>query len=219
MDYTRKTFAEIEHLLPRDGWAAWRNQIHAGEFKAESVLVFDGPATLDSLSLDAPFGETEPVFLILVQGDLTVEKYIYNEDTDGATGLTVLGNLRVGTMLVGGQEIYVTGNLVVDEVFWGEYNHGDLRVLGDAAARVFVETDEYSVTITGEAAFGHRLNQYDDESGGWTGLNAQLMHELFVDDFIFIDEEEGETMLVRDKTILAQLQAGQPLLKNRPGSH
>jgi hypothetical protein len=46
-------------------------------------------------------------------------------------------------MIVGGQEIYITGDLSVQECFWGDYNHGDLIVKGDMKTRVFVATEGY----------------------------------------------------------------------------
>lgn len=221
MNYQRVPFAEIKHLLPVDAWAAWRNEKHAGEFDEESVLLFSNSVAIEKLLLDAPFGEVDHVFLIVVQGDMTVEKYIYNEDTDGAAGLIVLGNLHAGNMLVGGQEIYVTGALTVDEVFWGDYNHGDLHVRGDASATAFVETEDYSVKIEGQTHFIHHLDQYGSEAGDlasatgspYQGLNEQLVRKLFVSEFILSDEDG--TTLVRDESILARLEAGLPLLRHQ----
>jgi hypothetical protein len=37
----------------------------------------------------------------------------------------------------------VSGSLTVRELIWGDYNHGDLTVKGDASAAVFADTDEY----------------------------------------------------------------------------
>ena len=219
MKYQRVLFAEVKHLLPSDTWAAWRNQEHVGEFDEESVLVLEKSATIEKLNLDAPFDEVEHVFLILAQGDLTVKKYIYNEDTDGASGLIVLGNLQAENMLVGGQEIYVTGDLVVKEVFWGDYNHGDLHVRGNASAEVFVETDEYSVKIEGQTFFTRHLDQYgsaDSDVGSeigssYHGLDEQAARELFVPDFILFDDDE--ISLVRNESILTRLEAGLSLLR------
>ena len=218
MNYQRVLFAEIKHLLPADAWAAWRNEKHAGEFDEESVLLFGNSVVIEKLLLDAPFGEFDHVFLIVVQGNMTVEKYIYNEDTDGAAGLIVLGNLQAGNMLVGGQEIYVTGDLTVEEVFWGDYNHGDLHVCGEASATAFVETEDYSVKIEGRTHFIHYLDQYGSEASDvgsamgspHQGLNEQLVRELFVPEFIMSDEDG--TTLVRDESILAWLEAGLSLL-------
>lgn len=217
MNYQRTTFSKIKHLLPPDAWAVWRNEQHKGEFEAESVLVFDMAAELDELNLDTPFDEAEVVFLLLVKGDLTVRKFIYNEDTDGAAGLVVLGNLRAGNMLVGGQEIYVTGNLVVEELFWGDYNHGDLRVLGNATAAVFAATD-YGVDVRGQTKWGINLTPAEETAEvNWLGLDVALTEATLVEELLVFnpDPEEGLT-LGRDEAVVSRLQAGQSLLKNLP---
>lgn len=58
--------------------------------------------------------------MILVEGNLTVDRYIGNTSSDAASSnLVVLGNLITPYMIVGGQEIYITGNLYVEDMFWG----------------------------------------------------------------------------------------------------
>ncbi|MGI4761213.1 MAG: hypothetical protein ACRYF0_10935 [Janthinobacterium lividum] len=216
----RVLFAEIKHLLPPDCWAVWRNQIHNGEFEQEPVLVFDQDTVLESLNLDFQPEAENHIFLILVCGNLTVERFIYNEETDGATGLTVLGKLQTNTMLVGGQEIYVTGDLVVEELFWGDYNHGSLRVLGNASIAVFAAVD-YEVQVEGETNCGVNLTP-EDEKSNWQGIDITLLQttlvgKIFQLDSIIIDDETGEkdaeVALLRGEEMLSRLQAGKSLLK------
>lgn len=66
---------------------------------------------------------------------------IYNNETDGSTGLVVMGNLTANNIVVGGQELFVAGDLAVNELFWGDYNHGELQVRGSIQAKVFINTD------------------------------------------------------------------------------
>lgn len=220
MNYQRTTFSEIKHLLPPDAWAAWRNEVNKGEFEAESVLFFENSAMLPELNLDTPFEESESVFLVLVQGSLTVQRFIYNENIDGATGLIVLGNLCANMMLVGGQEIYVTGNLVVEELFWGDYNHGNLRVLGNANVNVLAAVD-YDVLIEGEAAIKVNLTPGEGDTN-WQDLDVALVQKTLIEEAITIEaialDEEDEEMdeevtLHRDEAMVARLRAGKSLLK------
>ncbi|RZK87404.1 MAG: hypothetical protein EOO62_39280 [Hymenobacter sp.] len=216
MKYRRTTFAEIKHLLPADCWAAWRNELHQGEFDQEPVGVFEQDTELASLNLDFDPANSDYLFLLLVKGNLTVKSFIYNEETDGATGLVVLGNLHARTVLVGGQEIYVTGNLTVEELFWGDYNHGSLRVLGTATATVFAETDQYSVAIEQATRFGTHLTPYG-EDGRWRGLDAGLVAQVLVAELVNTNAD-GETHLVRGGAVLQLLQARQSLLRHPAGS-
>ena len=49
-----------------------------------------------------------------------------------------MGNLIADNIVVGGQEIFVGGDFTVNELFWGDYNHGDLQVKGSIQAKVLL---------------------------------------------------------------------------------
>lgn len=220
---TKHTFSEIKHLLPADCWAYSRNEKNDGEFDNETVLVYDGDLAVDHIHLDDPLGidaesergqqeallERQSVFLILITGDLIVHNYIYNENTDGSTGLIVLGNVQASNIIVGGQEIYIGGNLEVNELFWGDYNHGMLSVCGNVTAPLFVETDEYYVGIKGERHF----KKHWVDADAFDGNEVQTL--LAEGCYWFEDHEEydeGQIPLYREG-IFERLKANQPLLK------
>lgn len=140
-------FADIADRLPADAWSVWRNRVNEGEFADERVLWVPGPhelGTVDLASWPQPGDDPALLFMVVVDGDLRVET-LYNWDTDGCTGLIVLGNLSLGHAVVGGQEIYVCGDLMVRELFWGDYNHGVLQVEGRIRARLLMATEEYDL--------------------------------------------------------------------------
>ena len=219
-----KKFNEIKDLLPSDCWASTRNALNKNEFDNEYVLFYEGDLTLDSLDFDhcetlAPtLTSGETIFLILVTGNLNIKQFIYNKNTDGATGLVVVGNLQAQNILVGGQEVYVAGNMNVSELFWGDYNHGDLTVKGDVAALVFADTEQYHVNINGAKNFSYHLTNYD-EVGDWQNLDSGLIAAMF-DDVLYFedvsddDDSEGDliNVLHRGDTLLNHLQVGKSLL-------
>ncbi|BFH62863.1 hypothetical protein [Paenibacillus azoreducens] len=86
MNYRVLPFSDVKHLLPADSWAYARNERNDGEFETESVILFEEDTRLENLNLGTPF-DMEDIFLILVDGNLVVDSYIYNEETGGATGL------------------------------------------------------------------------------------------------------------------------------------
>ncbi|MDM1369879.1 hypothetical protein HX052_05660 [Myroides marinus] len=130
-------FSEIKHLLPNNCW-------YKQDIPELPVLYCEGHQYWDApLDLDEVVNEEHPseiIPFILVNGNLTVPQ-IYNEHVDGSTGLVVLGNLKTNNIVVGGQEIYVKGDLDVAEVFWGEHDHGNLVVEGTIRSRLFINTD------------------------------------------------------------------------------
>ncbi|UJF35636.1 DUF6891 domain-containing protein [Paenibacillus hexagrammi] len=214
--YTRHTFSEIKHLLPADCWAYSRDEKNNGEFENETVLVYEGNLTVEQIHLDYPLGidavreehEQQSVFLILVTGDLIVNNYIYNEYTDGSTGLIVLGNVQASNMIVGGQEIYIGGNLAVKELFWGDYNHGMLSVCGNVETSFFVETDEYDVRIKGERHFKKHWVDADE-------CNVNDVQTMLAEGCYWLEDHDnydvGQIPLCKEG-MFERLKANQPLL-------
>ena len=220
-----KKFNTIKHLLPNNCWAVTRNAANTGKLEGENVLFYEGDLTLDSLNLDhcetltPALASGETIFLVLVTGNLNIKQFIYNKNTDGATGLIVLGNLQTQNMLVGGQEVYVAGNMHVSELFWGDYNHGDLTVKGDVTALVFADTEQYHVNINGAKKFSYHLTNYD-EMGDWQNIDSALIAAMF-DDVLYFDDvsddddSEGDliNVLHRGDALLSHLQAGKSLMR------
>lgn len=203
-------FSAIKHRLPTDCWAAWRNVRNDGEFEQELVLFHEGDLRLDRLDLDmVPNEDGAYPFLILVAGGLHVEGAISNEETDGATGLIVLGDLHARDMVVGGQEIYVTGNLRVDGLFWGDYNHGELVVGGDATAALFVDTDQYHLKIAGRLDALRRMSQWDDQDQ-WQDLETHDPN-AFMEPACLLDDEDG--LSLDREEILARVRSGRPVFR------
>ncbi|SFE37255.1 hypothetical protein SAMN04487969_102202 [Paenibacillus algorifonticola] len=197
--FQRIRFSEIKLKLPRESWYYLRNEQNDGEFEEEEVWYYKGDLRLSELLLDLN------AMLILVEGNLIVDRYIGNTDTDGATGLIVLGDMRASHMVAGGQEIHVVGNLQVDEMFWGDYNHGDLIVEGNMQAKLMITSDQYRVRIQGTSAFERYIEDWDD-FGVWQGFD---MTELFVPEIILDEDEEPSVwreemlrLLEEDKPIL-----------------
>ena len=200
----------IKHHLPSKAWAARRNARNDGEFENELVLFHDGDLRLDQLDLDMARNEDgEYPFLLLVAGNLRVDGAITNEETDGAMGLIVLGDLHARDMVVGGQEIYVTGNVHVDGLFWGDYNHGDLTVEGDVHAALFIDTDQYHVNVAGRLDAVRHLSQWDEQRQ-WQDLET---HDpsAFMEPDCLDDADDG--LALDREAILARVRSKRPVFR------
>ncbi|HIC8754767.1 hypothetical protein [Elizabethkingia anophelis] len=138
-------YQDIKHLLPED--THYKNERYYDPQEAyvlhyQGDLVLEKPLDLDN-SYSYFFDGVEPedlCYFIFVEGNMKAGN-IYNNETDGSTGLVVMGNLIADNIVVGGQEIFVGGDFTVNELFWGDYNHGDLQVKGSIQAKVFINTD------------------------------------------------------------------------------
>lgn len=113
------------------------------------VTLVEGDATFDAINLDAPAQFDDTCWIHVFTGNLTVTGAIYNENTDGAHGLVVLGNLRAKNIAFGGQETYVRGNVIVEELLCGSYNHGEMKVDGNVSAKLLI-SDDYRFWIKGK---------------------------------------------------------------------
>lgn len=209
-------FADIASRLPDTAWAVWRNALNDGEFADEPVLWVPGPfsaGTIDLARWPAPGVEPESVFIVVVEGDLQVDT-LYNRDTDGCTGLIVLGNLEVGHAVVGGQEIFVTGDLTVRELFWGEYNHGALQVGGRIRARFLLATGQYHVPRLAERE-GDEIGCFESDENGHDRDLAEIAAQYFPEHFMDRSAPDHWSLAgVLDRyDVMEALQRGEPVLK------
>lgn len=135
-------YQDIKHLLPED--THYKNERYYDPQEAyvlhyQGDLVLEKPLDLDN-SYSYFFDGVEPedlCYFIFVEGNVKAGN-IYNNETDGSTGLVVMGNLIADNIVVGGQEIFVGGDFTVNELFWGDYNHGVLQVKGSIQAKVLL---------------------------------------------------------------------------------
>lgn len=125
------TYQEVAHLIPEDSFYA-----KSGDM---DYLLCQGDWVLEK-PLDLDREDLQNTYTIIVTGNMTATQ-IYNEETDGSCGLVVLGDLSAQNIVVGGQEIFVAGNLKVDELYWGDYNHGELIAKGNIDIKTFIATD------------------------------------------------------------------------------
>lgn len=203
------TFDEIKHLIPNESFYHSTND--------RLFLLSEGHLTLsEHLDLDKV---SEQYCAIIIQGNLTA-KNIYNEETDGSCGLIVLGNLTADNIVVGGQEIFVNKNLTVNELYWGDYNHGDLKVNGKVKSKVFMATDygfDHGRFIDGDNVnIAHLFCEYNDDEEYFFEKVCSVFDENAINqdetnwqyvinkDVIFDYLQNGQSIINDDKTIKAK---------------
>ncbi|WP_088548726.1 hypothetical protein [Paenibacillus aquistagni] len=179
--------SQIAEKFPDNSW--WSK--YYKDFNDEHLVAYyEGDLTLPSLNLDwhMPFPQQEEVLLLFINGNFTVDN-LYNRETDGAIGLMVTGNLSAQNIAVGGQEIFVAGNVMVAEILCGSYNHGEMIVEGNLNAKVLVQDGEYRFNVDGQQSIVCSVNVWDT-----VAVCCELpidIREVLVDD-VFLDIEEEE---------------------------
>jgi len=180
--------SQLADKFPEGSW--WANFYQ--DFSDEQLAAYyEGDLTLPSLNLDweQAFPQQKEVIIIFIDGNFTVDN-LYNKETDGAIGLMVTGNLNSKNIAVGGQEIYVSGNLMVEEILCGTYNHGETIVIGDLSAAVLVQDDEYSIKVDGQKSIACLVNVWEGD-GVFQELPVDI-HEVLIDE-VFLDMDEEDT--------------------------
>jgi hypothetical protein len=191
---------EIKNLLPKNSWVGERLNNNTKDFENELVIFVKGDLVTENINLDNIL-ESLPeikgakvdenlIFLLLIDGDLTANN-IYNEEDDGSGGLIILGNATVNNMIVGGQEIFITGNLTIAECFWGNYNHGMLKVTGAINAQIFMATDEYAYDFEKENLKANYFLCDDMEERDEEEYSQMKAYSIFVDE-IHWDETDDD---------------------------
>ncbi len=109
--------------------------------------LYNGAVEFEDLNLETE-EYPDDILGIIVKGNLTVGN-IFNFETDYGMHLVVIGDLSANNIAVGGQDIHVTGNLTVQEVFMGSYNHGTIVVSGNVNCPIII-IDDYSFCTMGQ---------------------------------------------------------------------
>lgn len=209
--------AEIKHLLPDDCWYKHEN-LDLPILYYEGHQQWEDPLNLDTISAQHYTDDLIP--FILINGNLTVPQ-IFNANTEISTGLVVLGSLTTNNIAVGGQGIYVKRNLKVAEVFWGDYNHGELIVGGTIRARLFINTDygvdDYRFSMKDRIEIDFLLN-HDLERDV---AEPTVLFHLIKPEFLYKREELDDTIYswanwLRTDAILQSFAQNQSILLETP---
>lgn len=207
--FTIYSLSEMQNKFPQDSW--WI-QYYKQDAEDTKVAFYDGDLQLASLELDWRNEDSDEadVAIIFINGSLTVTGNIVNENTDGAVSLMIMGDLYANNIAVGGQEIYVVGNVTVKEVFCGSYNHGETKIKGNLTTAVLIE-DDYRCLVEGEK----RVECYFDGVGEYAtyqGLSLSI-RDVLVDEAL-LEREEWNLSGFSFVCLQALLKEGNRPLKN-----
>lgn len=176
------------------------------------VLFVDGDLHLDQLNLDDPLApwrqpdaEPELPWFILVTGNVFIQQHIWSLETDGACGLVVLGDMTARNAIVGGQQIHVGGNLTIEELYWGDYNHGCLHVEGDTTAALLIQTD-YHMELIGAVRCLKRVEDLDEVYGD------ELMKIIAAACVVQQEPDPAPEWSLNAAAMIERLQAGQSVV-------
>ena len=179
---------DILDRLPENSWLATKSD----EFLDNTIFFHEGDVELSVLRLGELPTWSLGYFII---GDVKVGRIIEATDDLAIMGLIVDGNLEADHIRAGGNEIYISGDLQVNGLFFGKHNLGTITVEGDNHANAFM-SDDYS---------------------GWLESNWALTDDECFDDEQISDEEYHEACVeileaIRPEFLYEQEEADEPFL-------
>jgi hypothetical protein len=131
-----------------DGLYDLRKHIHSELISNAITLLRGSTRVTGDLELDWDREDEDCPDGTIVDGDLEVAGTIVNRNSDSGPFLLVTGNLRAKNLVAGGSEIVVLGDLIVDGVIFGFYNHGSITVYGATRAKAII-TEYHAFDLRG----------------------------------------------------------------------
>ncbi|HEY5922823.1 MAG TPA: hypothetical protein VIV11_14190 [Kofleriaceae bacterium] len=131
-----------------DGLYELRQHIH-GDLLNNIITLLRGRTRVPGdLALDFDSDDADGPDGTIVDGDLEVSGSIINRDGNSGPFLLVTGNVHAKNLIAGGAEIVILGDLIVDEVIFGYYNHGSITVHGTTRAKAII-TEYHAFDLRG----------------------------------------------------------------------
>jgi hypothetical protein len=127
----------------------------------------------------------------IVDGNLTIKEALHETDTEYGQTIFVTGNLYAQSICKGGGELYIKGNLVVEESIYVFYDNGRLTVEGDTKATTIFAEDQY-------CKFGGDIQGLLISTGEVDGAVADFgTTEPLLDELIDTDKQGSHEILLQ----------------------
>lgn len=221
-EYGIQKFSDVIDLIPDDAWLKTIYEKNNHVLEDRYVLIVKGDCAIDSFDLDdVIFNDWFPknltqdgwILLVIVEGNLTVKEWIGNESVDGAVSLIVKGNMQAKNAVLGGQQVYVDGNLVVGEVFFGSgHNYGCLLVHGNTSIALSMVVNDYKLDLIGGHEFEQKLIGDERGMGDWELIDFETLSWL-IEPSCIVEDPELENVILSGKLVLERLKRGQSILQ------
>jgi hypothetical protein len=127
-------------------------------------------------------------------------------DIDWSPLLKVKGNLVAKNLCLGGSASEIDGDVKIEGVLMGYYNHGEMRIGGRTHAHLII-IDDYRMT------FGGPVERKYAVSGGAARTNIAIDYDRDRLDLILVPEVMDETNFLHDGVVLDRLKRGLPILR------
>lgn len=201
----RKRYSEVVRgTWALDTWAKSNEE----EIKGISFYVYKDLINIDYIDLNPDGSRVEGY---IFEKGINVKGNIYNEASDFGIAFISLGDVKAKNVFLGGGDFYVSGNLEVEEIAGGRYNHSNMRVEKDLKCGVLL-IEDYNISIGGKFSgkYPEQYSAYLEEDGKEYKMDELLLKDVVIDDVLF--SEDGEYAIL-DYKVVSLLEDGVSILK------
>ena len=163
--------------------------------------------------LNLPIKKVEEIRIegVLINGNFSVGGSIINAEGDYGPYIFISGNVNCQSLLLGGANVEIKGNVTAKEMVMTYYNHGNLNCSGSINSPVFIVNDHHTAFAEKKIDLFYYNDrdeidpknecEYDDESGDEIISNElrKLLDNPLIETF-----EELERDLARGELVLKQ---------------
>jgi predicted DNA-binding WGR domain protein/Leucine-rich repeat (LRR) protein len=169
-----------------------------GSISYDAILLIEGDLTLESglhdSSINAAFfngkRETERE-LIIIDGNLTIKGGLSISGETGYPSLLILGDIHCEELDSYDNIIHIAGDAYIDYTFYGNYNHGAIKIAGTTHVPYVINSDHHSDINPCESAI--LINVYNDEDVSFAyDYYSSDLGRVFLENLVEIDDEEED---------------------------
>lgn len=143
---------------------------------------------------------------LFITGSLLAPKATIAEtDIDWSPLLKIEGNVVAKNLCLGGSASEIDGDVTVEGVLMGYYNHGQLRIRGKTRAHLVI-VDDYQLTFEGPVERRYVV-------GAAARTNIPIDYDYDRLDLVLVPEVMDETNFLHDGIVLDRLKRGLPILR------
>ena len=197
---------QVKGIWTFDTWAKGLED----EIKGITFYVYKDHIIIDYIDLNPEGSRVEGY---VFEKGITVEGSIYNEADDFGIAFISLGDVYAKNIYLGGGDFYVDGNIEVEEIAGGRYDHSNMRVERSLKCKVLL-IDDYNISIGGKFEGMYHIQQYGylEVMGKEYPMDNLDLKDLLKEEVII--SEEGESVLL-DHRVISLLEEGKSILKEK----
>jgi predicted DNA-binding WGR domain protein len=168
-----------------------------GRLRYDAIVVAEGDLSLNAIydsTIAKDFfdgNRTTSKELIIIDGNLTLEQGMSISGDNGYPSILILGDLHCKELDSYDNVIHIEGNAYIQHIYYGNYNHGVIKITGTTHVPYLINSDHCSdLTPCDNAVL---INVYNDEDDSFDyDYYSTDLGKVFLDHLVELEDEDEE---------------------------